>query len=250
MFGLLFFGNLYFIYKKNWRPLLPFVLVCVQMGLFSFAAEKGARYVCVVLPFVAVACAALVDALLYETRGHKFLQPIVVGFLGFTLLSLSVKSIAIAQFKSDYRPAMEFVQRDVFPSKIISTQPLLTSLYVYDPKNVASCPKRMDEFLFFYSKGFKYLILDPQVFVSWTQDERRFAPPLINYLEFIRSRVPPTKVFAHLNRLMLERFVFDHNENLRRSIEFLKNADNSSGAIQIYDVRQCLILLREYLSRL
>ena len=46
--------------------------------------------------------------------------------------------------------------------------------------------------------------------------------------------------FDHFDDLVLERFVFDHNENLKTSIAFLKNNDGSYGKIKVYDIGQCL----------
>ena len=46
---------------KEYSKLLPFGLVVLQMLIFSFAAEKGARYLCVVLPFMAAATAVVID---------------------------------------------------------------------------------------------------------------------------------------------------------------------------------------------
>src|SRR5471030_761015 len=60
-FACFFWGNIYLVKLKVYSKLLPFGIVVLQMLIFSFAAEKGARYLCVVLPFLAVASAVAID---------------------------------------------------------------------------------------------------------------------------------------------------------------------------------------------
>ena len=92
-------------------------------------------------------------------------------------------------------------------------------------------------------EGYRYLIVDPQAYISWTEEMERFNPKLITYLGFIERSIKPVKVLDNFSDEILERFVFDHNENLRRSIDFLKNNDGFYGKIRIYDIRHCLAVI-------
>ncbi len=72
-FACFFWGNIYFIKFKEYLKLLPFGIVVLQMLIFSFAAEKGARYLCVVLPFMAAAAAVVIDDCWQRyAQGHVF----------------------------------------------------------------------------------------------------------------------------------------------------------------------------------
>jgi hypothetical protein len=90
-----------------------------------------------------------------------------------------------------------------------------------------------------YLSGARYLLIDPQVYISWTESGHRFDP-LKGFLNFIVDRMKPVKAFSHFDRVMLERFVFEHNENLRRSVQFLRTASPATGELRIYDLTEYL----------
>ncbi len=241
-FAFLFWANLYLLIKKHYLKLLPFILVILQMGIFSLAAEKGARYLCVVLPLMAIAAAVAADHFLNFNRFKKLSTLVIVLACTF----MGVKSFQIMTATTDYEHAVNLVLSHDSKAKIVSTQSLVEQLYVKNEDDVKECPKNLSDFLALYQQGYKYLILDPQVYISWTKDAHRFSPPLIDFLEFINEKVPPKATFAHLNKALLERFVLDHNQNLGRSISFLSEAFKSEyGKIKIYDIQESLILLKE-----
>ena len=162
---------------------------------------------------------------------------------------MGVKSFQIMTATTDYAPAIQLVLSHDSKAKILSTQSLVEQLYVRNEEDVKECPKNLSDFLSFYQQGYRYLILDPQAYISWTKDTHRFSPPLIDFLEFINEKVPPKAVFPHLNKILLERFVLDHNQNLALTINFLSEASkNDYGQIKIYDIQQCLILLKQQAS--
>jgi len=127
--------------------------------------------------------------------------------------------------------------------KAIATQNFILNLYTPNQTDVKAFPYRFQYFIKAFFEGHKYLIVDPQAYVSFSVKMERFNPQLITYLGFIEGNVPPIAQLDHFNDALLERFVFDHNENLRRSIDFLKNNDGSYGKIRIYDIRHCLIAI-------
>lgn len=236
LFGIFFFGNLYFAYRRQWRELLPFFLVCVQIGIFSFASEKGARYLCVMTPFMAMSVAALVHRL---TAQKRFLADFVLAcFLVMSVLMVQ-KSVMLAQHHSDYRSSAEFLLARDPGAKFLSTQNYVQNLYGEDQKHVEPCPHGFDELVKRYHQGFRYLVVCPQAYISWTEKNQRFHPRLEGYLEFITKRFKPVEVYPHFNEAMLERFVFDHNENLARSIQFLKIAARDKlGVLRVYDLAE------------
>jgi len=86
--------------------------------------------------------------------------------------------------------------------------------------------------------------------VSLAEDNERFNPRLTGFLEFIRTRIKPLKVYPHFNDVLLERFVFDHNEQLLRSIRFLNQARVQGYAeLRIYDlshvIKEALTLMQK-----
>lgn len=248
LFGALFFGNLYYIYRREWNKLFPFALVCFQMLIFSFPADHAARYLCVVTPFMAMAAASL-GASIWEQAKDRLLKAATVGICLLALMSLFVKSFQVAASHSDYKPSIEFLTQKNPNARILSTQPWIQKLYVADQKKVADCPHTFERFVQLYKNGFRFLILCPQAYISWTEDGKKFTFKLENYLGFVRSSVKPVKVFGHLNRVMLERFVFEHNEDLWQSVTFLNSQRKDLGAIRVYDMREILAQMRQEANR-
>ena len=241
-FAFIFWANMYLMIKKQHSRLLPFILVLLQMGIFSFAAEKGARYLCVVLPFMAIAAAGSADYFLSFNKIKKFSTLVIL----LSCIFMGVKSFQVMISTTDYPQAVNLVLNHDPKAKILSTQPLVEQLYVKNEENVKECPKNLMDFISLYQQGYRYLILDPQVYISWTKDTHRFSQPLIDFLEFINEKVPPKAVFLHLNKTLLERFVLDHNQNLGQSIIFLSESSRGNyGQIKIYDIGQCLMLLKQ-----
>ncbi len=240
-FALLFWDNLGALLRRQYQGLLPFTVVVLQMGLFSFAAEKGARYLCVVLPFMAIAAAVSAHALWDMRLGPvakvgKWLTVLAVGFM---LWHAAVLTVA----KTNYQQAIQAILQHDPNAGIVSTQPLVEGLYVSSLDQVKPCPKDLAALVALYKQGARYLVIDPQAYISWTANERRFSPPLINFLEAIRQRAQPVQTFPHLNRALLTRFVLDHNEQLADSLGFL-SAGGDYGEIKIYDLGLALAALQ------
>ncbi len=241
--GILFWMNLRSVLHRQWSKLLPFGIVLVQMGLFSFAAEKGARYLCVVLPFMAVAIAVAVDDLLTRAN-HARLKMIVKGLLVLSMVGMCYQSFQLATATTAYEQSMAFILERSPEAVIVSTQPLVEELYAYHEGQLLPCPKDLGSLIEMYKKGARYLVLDPQAYISWTADEARFSPPLIPFLQEIVNKVEPMAQFDHLNNAFLKRFVLDHNEHLRNSLVFLGWENPLKGSIRIYDLTEALLALR------
>ena len=243
LFGLLFFGNIYFFVKRKWTKLFPFALVCFQMLLFSFAQEKGVRYLCNTMPLMAIAV-SLIIADLWQDYKALFSRWIIVGLGALLIMNHLAKANAIIHFHTDYESSMQdllTIKRDV---KVLSTQSMIQKLFVPQDKNVIDPPTQTQYLMALYAKGYHYLIIDPQAYVSFTEDGQRFTPQLKSYLGFIQKQVKPIKIYPHFNPALLERFVLEHNENLRRSLTFLShNQRGQLGALRVYDLRECLLLL-------
>ncbi|MFH1359430.1 MAG: hypothetical protein ABIJ41_00140 [Candidatus Omnitrophota bacterium] len=243
LLGLLFFGNITYFACREYKKLLPFLLVCLQMLIFSLAEEKGARYLCIVTPFMAIACASLaVD--LFQKYQSKILRLSLGLFVMLTLLMLCHKSIALARSHSDYESSIRYIRQLDPQAKILSTQPKIQNLYT-SKSDVEGVPKKFPFFLHFYAQGFQYLVIDPQVYVSWADGDMRFNTKLIGYMNFIVRQVKPLRVFPHFSKDLLERFVFEHSTNLRRSIRFLNARDYPYGTLSVYSIRDCIDTVNE-----
>jgi hypothetical protein len=246
LFSLIFWTNVSFVLERNWSKLLPFVLVLVQMGGFTFAAEKGVRYLCVVLPLMAMAAAVAAEYFLNMAKEKKFY---VAGFIVLACLAMTVQSFKIMNSKNDYAQAVQMVLEHDPKAGILSTQSLVEQLFVDDENQVKECPKNLGDVIELYKQGYHYLILDPQVYISWTKDGQRFSPPMIDFLQSIYDHVPPVAVLNHLDPVLLRRFVLDHNQNILQSLKFLRmSAQNEYGQIRIYNLGQALMFLKQQAS--
>ncbi len=125
-------------------------------------------------------------------------------------------SIALA--RTDYENAVHFITDHDPQAVIVSTQPLVEGLFLSDDKRIVPCPNDLYSLVNLYKQGARYLILDPQAYISWTADGRRFSPPLDDFLEITLKNVQPLQTFPHLNNILLNRFVLDHNEQILDSL--------------------------------
>lgn len=234
LFAGTFFAGAFLTFKKNKGLALPVVLVLTQMVIFSLPSEKGARYLCVMLPF-AVMSVAHVLLTTYRSASAGF-RPYIAGFTAIMLMGMMCKSIELVKARSDYEPAMRFIDQVVPDAKILSTQDQVQSLYVRPYDRVLPVPARFDRLAPLYAKGYHVLVLDPQAYVGLTSGVR-FKTDLRDYLGYIDAHMTPVKVFPHMNHAMLERFVCEHSENLVQSIRFLYAGDVARMAsIRIYDL--------------
>jgi len=247
-FGLAFFANIYYVVKHRWDRCLPFLLVCVLMIIFSFGQEKGVRYLTSVMPLMAWAVAYILYDLLRLNKGNSY-QWGVLLFIALLFGNHLMKDIRIINFRSDYQLSMEDLIDHDPDVKVISSQHMIQKLYVVEPKNVIA-PVSDHRFLIaMYGLGYRYLILGPQSYVSFTEDGLRFSQKLTKFFHFLENNVPPTKVYPHFNQHLLERFVFEHNENLVRSRNFLKaNNKGEFGQLRVYDLTRCLYAIQKGLN--
>ena len=245
LFGLFFFGNIYFVVRKDYRNLFPFALVVFQMFLFSFSLEKGVRYMCVVMPFMVIAVTLLISELWKAafTRGRKL---IIGGAVSLLIICHLVKSFQIVNFRNDYEYSIrDILMRDIH-AKVMSTQNMLQKLYVPNRDSVSAIPREVRFLYAMMAGGFRYLIIDPQAYVSLTQDDERFSLRLKGYLGFVHENVRPIKVYPHLSSAMLERFVFEHNQHLKRSLDFLReNKNDELGGLYLYDVQNIIVTMHQ-----
>jgi len=242
-FGCFFWASIYLVRLNEYSKLLPFGIVALQMVIFSFAAEKGVRYLCVVLPFMAAAAAIAIDDCwqrYVDLRGWV----LSVGSLALIVMVYLSGSIALA--RTDYENAVDYIKDQDPQAVFITTQPMIEGLFVTDDKMAVPCPKDLYSLVSLYKQGAKYLVIDPQAYISWTDDGRRFSPPLIDFLEFVVKNVTPIQSFPHLNNILLNRFVMDHNEQIIDSIKFLSVAQSEEyGKIKIYDLQEVISALRQ-----
>lgn len=243
-----FFFSAFLTLKKDRANALPVILVLAQMVIFSLPSEKGARYLCVMLPFAVMTVAHMLVEFHRSLAADK--RRFLVGFVVVMALAMAVKSIELVRARSDYEPAVKFIEAHVPGAKILSTQDQVQSLYVRPFDRVMAVPARFDKLMPLYAKGYRYLIIDPQVYVGLTSG-LRFHPDLRDYLAFIDRRMAPVKVFPHMNHAMLERFVCEHSENLIESIQFLYSPDvDRMASIRIYDMTGVVPRMSEMYTKL
>ncbi len=248
LFGLMFFGNIYFVVKKKWKEAFPFMFVLFFMVLFSFPQEKGVRYLTSAMPFMVMAVAGLISYL----YSNKILRrgTVMIVILTFLLVvSQTLESFYISRFKNDYQTSIAEIKKIDREAKFISSQSLIQKMFVDDQKDVLEFKYGLAYLAKLYSSGYRYLIIDPQAYISFTDDQRRFSLTLMGYLEFFRKNISPIKSYEHFNDRMLARFVLEHNENLRQSLLFLeKNKAEHYHKLNVYDLRVCMAAIKKVMD--
>jgi len=247
-FALFFFANIEFVRKKEFGRLLPFGIVILQMVLFSFVQEKGVRYLCVVTPFMALAVAGFVDYFLNHSQSRNW-NVAVGGMLVVMLLVLGFESRSLSAMSTDYETSMVHIDQMKRGAKVLSSQPLVTKMFAQNKKAVKPLPKSWNELLKLRAQGYRYLIVDPQVYISYTDKDKRFNFKLIKYLNFITTYVKPIATYPHFNKRILERFVLEHNEDIIQSLHFLsQNKEGKLGVLRVYDIEQCLLVFEKMMK--
>jgi hypothetical protein len=176
-------------------------------------------------------------------NAHAAPRLATVVFIVTLGLTLAQRSWSLTDIGSGYRNAVEFLETRDPQAKIISTQPQVVALLTGDDR-VAPAPKTARDMIVLFAQGYRYLMIDPQAYVSWTEGDIKFTPKLVDYLGFIRDNMKPIYVSDHLNHPGLERFVLDHNENLINSARFLSRAETDFGAVYVYDLKECLEIMQ------
>jgi hypothetical protein len=236
LLGILFFANGYLVMRKQWRESFPFLLVLCLMGIFSLTSEKGARYLCVGLPFVTMAVAYLLNFIFKERTG-KISQGVGSAVVILLVISLLFKAWGLVFVRWDYQASIDFLKQRDPQAKILSTQPWAQNLLVENKDDVEAAPHGCKRLLMWYLQGYRYLIIDPQAYVSYGAENKKFNLELKGCLGLINSRLRPIKIFPHFNLAILERIVFEHNEQLAQSISFLSQSEEKKlGTLRIYDL--------------
>jgi len=159
-------------------------------------------------------------------------------------LAMIYLSASLALARTDYEEAVHFITDHDPQAVIVTTQPLVEGLFMADDKRMLPCPNDLFSLVNLYKQGARYLILDPQAYISWTTNGRRFSPPLKDFLETTLKDVAPINTFPHLNKILLTRFVLDHNEQILDSVSFLSHASSEGyGKIRIYDLGAVFTML-------
>ena len=242
-----FFASVYFLIKRRWVLAWPFGIVCLQMLLFSTATDRGARYIAIVLPFMAMSSAALIYEVISGTRTKlknnfvrvpALFRKIILGVVLAVMFGGMVwRSAQLVSDVSAYRPSVEYLLEKDPDVKFVSTQDLVQRLYVNDRRNVLPVPDDVMVLFQDYVQGYRYLVLDPQGYISFTGNEYKWGLPLKGYVGFIERAVPPIKTFDHFNRAVMERVVFEHSDHLFQSIRFLDSPDLAKmSSLRVYDM--------------
>ncbi len=235
-FGIFFFGNIYFLIRQKRKNLPLFGVSCLYMIFFTLAREKGARYLSVVYPLIVMSVSYVVFQL-WGQRARK-VKIIAALCLIFMLVGFAIKSFRISQFKAAYQESVTDILKEDPQAKILTTQPTIQNLFT-SVENVASAPKNFAELAWRYEQGYRYLILDPQVYISWTKNDLHFTE-LKDYLDFILVHIRPHRIYHHFHSHLMERFVFEHNENLRLSNKFLAQQKPVKGLLRVYKIEEII----------
>ncbi len=243
-FGLLFFSNIYLIFKRQWNVLYPFFLVCLLMGIFSLPQEKGVRYLCVAMPFMALGGTAVLGAIIKRDL-KVYVKRFLFGLIGLMFVWQGYLNFNIVRFTDAYESSMKDLYSENKRVKVLSTQYMVQLLYADNPGAVKALGHNINSLIGDYKRGYQYIIIDPQAYISYTDDNFRFTPQLESFLQFIFENVPPVKEYDHFSQDLLKRFVLEHNESLKTSLKFLEDSkEKKYGRLRVYEVEKSLAYLR------
>jgi len=174
LFGILFFGNVYYIYKKEWQRMLPFTIVCFQMIIFSLPQEKGTRYLCSSMPFMALSVASLIGYFNDNLKNVNY-KKILIALVAVLLIDQIFVSNSISRFRNDYKNSIIELKEETPNARICSTQFMVQKLFVKNRSDVIATKKDFKQLFSLYKRGFRYIIVDPQAYISYTKDEKRLS---------------------------------------------------------------------------
>ena len=225
--------------------LLPFVLVVVFMGIFSLPRDKAVRYLCSTMPLMVLSVTGVLWLLwqkISDTRWQKALVVLVIVMAG----EMMTRMLGVASFTTAYASSVRETLAWDPKAGLLSTQPLVQNLFVADPVRVRPVPYRAEALMMAYLQGYRYLLIGPQAYISYTADHKHFPFPLIDYLVFIQRYVQPVAAYDHFSTGLLERFVWEHNDGFQRARSFLIKARSEGlGQLRVYDLRSCLVVMKK-----
>ncbi len=238
-----FFSSFYFLVKREWKTAWPLLVCCVQMLLFTTATDRGARYIAVILPFMSMGAAAVIYRV-YQESAIAWKKRALAVFLGLMFMGLVAKAMPLVLTSSDYRTSVEYLMSRDTEVKFLSTQDIVQKLYLENRAHVRAVPEDFMRLLQDYAQGYRYLILDPQAYISFPNNDYKWGLPLKGYLSFVDKNISPEKAFPHFNRAIMERVVFEHSDNLFQSIRFLDSQElPKMSSLRIYDLQKLVPVL-------
>ena len=159
------------------------------------------------------------------------------------------KGWEVAGFRSDYATAINDLRRAGRPVVITATQPLVLKALAGKNGKVVVPAYQFNQFVTLAQMGCRYFILDPQAYISYTDDDRRFSARLRPFLNFILEKVPAEYEYEHFSPEMFERFVLEHNEDLAKTTNFLKQSKYSDfNRLYVYDLKKIIVIASYFLK--
>lgn len=247
--GILFIVQGIWVFRSLDRKAVLWFVVLMMMVIFSLPQEKGVRYLCVVMPLLCLSSAAFLESVWMNLKNNRWrlvLASLIVLMFGWHL----AEDWRISGWTTDYlQMTEEFKKRQSVPLRVSSSQPVLMSVLAGKDGVVVKPAITLQQCAVLYQKGFRYLVLDPQAYVSYTNSGQRFDSQLTPFLEFVKRTIDPIAVYPHFSKRLLTRFVLEHNENLHRSWQFIHYAKTHPvNELYVYDLQQ-IILVSSYMLK-
>jgi hypothetical protein len=119
-----------------------------------------------------------------------------------------------------------------------------------DRTAIKPVPEDVMALIKYHNEGYRYLVLDPQAYISFSDNAYKWGLPLKGYLGYVDKGVRPLMVFPHFDRAVMERVVFEHSDNLFQSIRFLDAQDMLKiSSLRVYDLDVLAPLLSDVLKK-
>ena len=207
------------------------------------------EFPCKDLPLIAIAVSFIVVDLIQSAK-KPVVRNAIIGLIIIMFGIHGYKSYDIMCFHNAYQESMADLRKTDNDIKVASSQFMVQKIHAASPKYVTGLPQQAQGLLILYANGFRYLVIDPQAYISYTRDGRRFSPELTGYMEMAKRVIKPVKVYPHFSDELLKRFVLEHNVNLRESLNFIqKNKTEHYGELKVYDLRTIMVVLKELQQR-
>lgn len=229
--------------KRFWVILTPIALTLLFQSIYSL---KVLRALIQILPLLAICAAIGADAIFKKMR--KVVRPNLLIIIFFALLFIEsvYRTYPVLIYNNRSEQAVNFVGSKI-SAKILATNALALKVYLPN-KHITPYQN-----VFLAAKGeaidftaYDYLITTPQKYTI--ASEGRFLTTTLDpNLKLIEKSCLPIQVVSEqLPKTLLYLFAFDHNANLKKSLDFINSFDyNKDFQTKIYDLNRCQEVLNQ-----
>ena len=220
--------------------LLPILFCVLQIIVASLMDERGARSIVAILPFLAIICAITSFNLFETSKIKKYKRVVCVLLIVIAVMPSLINTRKLITFKSGMKKAADFILNEDATAGVISSSMYYTQLYMPGTAVTQIYQEDLKDLKNLLTRGYRYLLLDPEQYVMNTLDGVWNKTELTPVLSALTTNCSPLREISHFNAEVHRRFVFEHNRNFMQTLKMLNHLNARSGNIYIYDLSMCL----------